>query len=56
MLKYAAINTLFAMLITWVIVFLIWLFTKVAWLFILFIIIAVFIWFCFDYNDKGNED
>lgn len=56
MLKYAAINTLFAMLITGVITWLIWLCIRFVWLFIPLVFAGIFIWFCFDYNDKGDEN
>lgn len=55
MLKYAAINTLFAVVIMWAIAWAIWLCVRFMWLLIPFAIIGLFIWFCIDY-DKGNED
>lgn len=56
MLKYAATNTLIALLFIWTIAWLIWLCVQFMWLLIPFAIIGLFIWFCFDYNDKGDED
>lgn len=56
MLKYAAENTFVALLFCAWIGLLILLVVHCMWLLIPLLIIWLFIWFCYDYYDKGNED